>query len=82
MDVEPVHEARVKRILIDMSSLGHNQALIKTKFDILMTLISKIKNQNFLVEIRMIEIPERSLMTKFLEYLLNNIDTNVSVKFF
>lgn len=61
-----------------MSLLVNNHAIIEAKFDILMDLLSKIENKDFLVEIRLIEIPERSLMTRFLEYLLNNIDTNVS----
>lgn len=78
LDVEPVHEARVKKILLDMSCLQHNRALIEVKFGILMNLLLKIQNKDFLVEIRLTEIPDRSLMTKFLEYLLNNINTNVS----
>lgn len=73
-----MHEARVKKILLDMSCLQHNRALIEVKFGILMNLLLKIQNKDFLVEIRLTEIPDRSLMTKFLEYLLNNINTNVS----
>ena len=43
-----------------------------------MALLKDVTSSEFLVSIRLSEIPERNFMTKYLEYLIATIDTNVS----
>lgn len=78
MDIEPVMEARTKRTLMEISSIGGDRKLLEEKFANLMELLENFKGKQFLVDIRLYEIPERTMMTKYLEFLLNNINTNVS----
>ncbi|CRL07888.1 CLUMA_CG021025, isoform A [Clunio marinus] len=76
LSLEPLHEARVRRSLNILKGVKSSSELFSKEFDKLMSHLSLIENKEFLVSIRLNEIPNRSSMTVFLTFLLNNIDTN------
>lgn len=76
IQLEPLNQARVKKTLMEMSVLRQTDE-IEQKFEILMKQLEKIENKNYLISLRLSsDIPDRSCLTRFLEYLLQNIDTN------
>ena len=76
LNLAPLHESRVRKTLVDISGLKSAEKL-EAKFAILMKQLEKIEDKDFLVSLRLCnDIPDRSSLTKFLEYLLQNIDTN------
>lgn len=79
LNLAPLHEARVRKTMLDMSTLKSVEK-VEEKFDILMKQLEKIEDKDFLVSLRLShDIPDRSCLTKFLEYLQHNIDT---IKYF
>lgn len=76
LSLEPLHEARVKKAIMKIQCVKPSSSSFEKVFKALMTLLATIENKKFLVALRRIEIPDRSSMTTFLEYLLENIDTN------
>ncbi|XP_070501724.1 kinetochore-associated protein 1 [Chironomus tepperi] len=76
LKLAPLHEAQVRKTLLDMSLLKSPEK-IEAKFEILMKQMEKIEDKDFLVSLRLSnDIPDRSCLAKFLEYLQQNIDTN------
>lgn len=76
LNLEPLHEARVKKSLLNLHGVKPSSPAFETTFNKLMSQLPAIEDKNFLVTLRLSEIPDRSSMTTFLEYLLKNIDTN------
>ncbi|CAG9801568.1 unnamed protein product [Chironomus riparius] len=79
LKLAPLHEARVKKTLLDMSLLKTDEK-VEDKFEILMKQLENIEDKDFLVSLRLSsDIPDRSCLTRFLEYLQQSIDT---IKYF
>lgn len=76
LSLEPLHQARVKKSLINLVNIKTNSPAFEEAFRLLMSQLSVIEDKKFLVTLHLQEIPDRSSMTTFLEYLLANIDTN------
>lgn len=80
LSMEPLYQARIKKMLLDLNGLHQKQAVFTVNFKNVMEMLSLIQEKDFLMSIRLTEIPDRSSMTTFLEYLLQNIDTNKNVE--
>lgn len=80
LSMEPLHQARIKKMLLDLNGLHQKQAIFAMNFKNVMEMLSLIEEKDFLMSIRLTEIPDRSSMTTFLEYLLKKIDTNKNVE--
>lgn len=76
LSLEPLYQARVKRSILVLQDLMPSTQLFGSKFKELMNQLSAIENKNFLVTLRLYEIPSRTCMTTFLEFILKAIDTN------
>lgn len=77
LSMEPLHQARVKKCLSNLKGMKPSSKAFEKAFNELMTRLANVTDKNFLVTIRVNEIPDRSSMTTFLEYLLSNIETNL-----
>jgi kinetochore-associated protein 1 len=76
LNLAPLHEARVRKTLSDISLLRTAEK-VEAKFEILMKQLEKIEDKDFLISLRLSnDIPDRSCLATFLEYLQQNIDTN------
>lgn len=76
LSLAPLHESRVKKTLFELSELKKPDE-VEEKFYVLMKQLEKIEDKSFLVSIRLSNnIPDRTCLTKFLEYILQNIETN------
>lgn len=76
LSLEPLHEAKIKRSMMVLDELKPGTKVFEEKFKVLMTQVAQIENKNFLVKLRLIQIPDRNCMTTFLTFILENIDTN------
>lgn len=76
LSLEPLHEARVRKSLLMIQQIKPSSPDFEKIFTQLMTQLFLIEDKKFLVGLRLAEIPDRSSMVTFLEYLLKNIDTN------
>lgn len=76
LNLEPLHEARVKKSLKNLQIYKPTSAKFSQTFSLLLEQLTLITEPKFLVSLRSKEIPDRASMTTFLEYLLKNIDTN------
>ena len=76
LSLEPLHQARVKKSLMNLVQIKPNLPEFDALFKLLMTQLTTITDKKFLVTLHHQEIPDRACMTTFLEYLLTNIDTN------
>lgn len=75
LNLAPLYEARVKKTMLDMSTLKSVEK-VEATFEVLMKQLEKIQNKDFLVSLRLShDIPDRSCLTRFLVYLQQNIDT-------
>lgn len=77
LSLEPLYEARVKKSVLFLQGVKPSSVAFEKKFQELMQQLTQIENKNFLVTLRMLEIPDRTCMTTFLEFILKNIDTNL-----
>lgn len=80
LTMEPLYQARIKKMLLDLNGSHQKPAVFAKNFKNVMEMLSLIEEKDFLMSIRLTEIPDRSSMTTFLEYLLQNIDTNKNVE--
>lgn len=76
LDLEQLYQARAKKSLLDLHGIRTASTLFEEKFALLMTQLVAIQSKDYLVSLRLAEIPDRSCMTAFLEYILKNIETN------
>ena len=76
LSLEPLHEARVRKSLLSLQRIKPASQAFEVKFKELMRQLTLIESKNFLVTLRLHEIPDRTSMTTFLEFILKNIDTN------
>lgn len=65
-------------MLHDISKLKDEETLMK-QFEYFISYIPKITNKKFLLSIRITDIPSRDQMKNYLKYLLQHIDSKVSV---
>ncbi|KAG5678537.1 hypothetical protein PVAND_008204 [Polypedilum vanderplanki] len=76
LSLEPLYQARVKKLLIEIS-LEKKSEEIEKKFEILLKQMNLIENKDFMVSLSFSnDIPDRTCLTRFLEYIQQNIDTN------
>lgn len=75
LSLEPLYKMKVRKTLVELSSL-RNLELIEEKYNVLMNQLPLVEDRAFLVALRTSTIPDRSCLTKFLEYILKNINTN------
>ncbi|XP_011293281.1 uncharacterized protein LOC101899752 [Musca domestica] len=73
--LQPIYEAKAKKILVEMNSLGdNNPELLNDLFANLMELLHKIENKEFFRQNRMFNIPSRKILEKYLKEVLNHLD--------
>uniref|UniRef100_A0A1I8Q641 Uncharacterized protein n=1 Tax=Stomoxys calcitrans TaxID=35570 RepID=A0A1I8Q641_STOCA len=73
--LQPIYEAKARKMLLEMSTLGdNNPELLNELFKNLMTLLQKIENKEFFRQNRMINLPSRKILEKFLKEVLNHLD--------
>lgn len=75
LSLQPVYEARIRRICIDIgkqsSQTQYGQELSKRLFD----LLEKIEDKQFLCSIADLEIPNRNLLERFLVFLVKRLNS-------
>lgn len=77
LSLQPLHAARIKKSLMNLQGIKLHSTTFDQTFQELMAQLKSVEDSKFLVSLRLTEIPDRSSMTTFLEYLLKNIDTNL-----
>lgn len=78
MSLQPVYEARTRRLVIEIG-LMNQQDIERThaRFDELLTLAGQITDTVFLLSLRSIDIADRGIKRKFLEFLVANVKAGV-----
>lgn len=75
LSLEPLHRMKVKRTITELSCVRTSDEMEK-KFHVLLQQLPLIEDKKFLVSLKSSKIPDRTCLTKFLEYILKNINTN------
>ncbi|KAJ6638667.1 Kinetochore-associated protein 1 [Pseudolycoriella hygida] len=75
---EPIHEARLRRLLIEIGSIPKETKKFEEKQSLLLDLVKKMvktcKNTKFLISLRCSEVTDKETIRKLLSILLENVD--------
>ncbi|KAM7360055.1 kinetochore component rough deal isoform 2-T2 [Cochliomyia hominivorax] len=73
--LQPIYEAKAKKILVEMDSLGENNPdMVNERFIELMKLLQNIENKEFFRQHRMFNLPSRKILEKYLKEILTHLD--------
>ncbi|XP_023294177.2 uncharacterized protein LOC111677314 [Lucilia cuprina] len=73
--LQPIYEAKAKKILVEMDSLGENNPdMVNELFMELMKLLQNIQNKDFFRQNRMFNLPTRKTLERYLKEVLTHLD--------
>ncbi|XP_018800903.1 PREDICTED: uncharacterized protein LOC108976331 [Bactrocera latifrons] len=75
--LQPLYEAKAKRILLTITSFGdNNPELLEQNFKDLLDVLKHIENKEFFKNNRMINMPSRRTLERYLLEILKHLDEN------
>lgn len=78
LSLQPIYEAKAKKILMEMSSITEdNMEQCQKRFEQLSSLLKLVEKKEFFKTIRSYEIPNRKILPIFLEEILMHLDEEV-----
>jgi kinetochore-associated protein 1 len=76
LSVEPVNQAKVQSLLKNLEQSSSDNETLQTYFDEMMKVMEGIEDKNFFSKLYLNEIPSRSHLSQFLQFILKSIDTS------
>ncbi|XP_067638251.1 kinetochore-associated protein 1 [Eurosta solidaginis] len=73
--LQPIYEAKAKRVLLTLTSLGdNNPELLEQNFNDLLDILNNIESSEFFKNNRMINMPSRRILERYLLEMLKHLD--------
>lgn len=77
---QPIYEARARNYLLEISLIPQDDTeLLQKRFDGFFSVAKLIENKEFLLKLRNMQIADRNVFKRILEFLDGNIDFDVII---
>lgn len=78
MSLQPIYEAKAKRILVELCNI--NASELEKKFQILLQLLGQIESKAFIKNNCMINLSSRLILKRYLTEIRKRLDSEVSFR--
>ncbi|XP_030370640.1 uncharacterized protein LOC115621201 [Scaptodrosophila lebanonensis] len=73
--LQPIFEAKAKRILIELCNINaHDANKLDEKFQTMLDLLSQVESKKFILNNRMINLPSRQILERYLREIVKRLD--------
>lgn len=77
LSLQPIYETKTRLLLINIGYIN-DESKLEQEFEKLLNLAKLVKNSEFLLTLRNVDIANQCIMKRFLTFLIENVDFKVN----